>query len=356
MDAERLNWELNRAQQDAQLERQHRTRLEAELREKDQEAKRIRTQWRQTAVELNRLKVQERGPGGAEQMTDRDVVDRVELLRYEVRSFAFQHFDSPQLSEARIEAALGPLQRRVRLPPHKLRTYLVSSSRRHLIIRAFIWLVLVDYVFEGFEWAGGQAARAMRIMADTVYPHDGSSEEMRKYRRWLVGTSSLLPDARDTKQTTGDSRGRMAWFDGIVDMIYRPIEPLSRSPANQLWSQLSTMVHQFLDLDRLLAMQVAGYDWFMGSMEKVDMFSENSMTLDEGEQLEAEAPTVALVLAPGLEKYGKSTGKYYDHSMQLLKTEVSCRLVRRPRNETTENTRSPSKIRDLYDTFRPARW
>lgn len=76
-------------------------------------------------------------------------------------------------------------------------------------------------------------------------------------------------------------------------------------------------------------MQVAEYDWENGSRDKPDLFAGSTMDLEQNEKLPKEQQRIALVLAPGLTKFGTSHGGDYDQRLQLLKMEVTCRTIRR---------------------------
>ncbi|KAI9149949.1 hypothetical protein HJFPF1_09696 [Paramyrothecium foliicola] len=332
MDAERLRRELDR-------ERQHRARLETELQQREVDVKHAREQWRRAAGELNRHKAQSKRVA---QLTDQDVVDRVEQLRYEIKSFTFQHFESP-LSQERIRSAFGALQWRLRMGDHRLEAYLVAPAQRHMVIRAFIWHVLVNEFYQQYRWCGKQISKSMSRLVSSLWPHDDdasidNNEAMKKFQRWRFDTARLLVDVRDNKQLLNDE-DNAAWFEGLINvLLYRPLKPLSKSPSDHLKAHLSTIVHQFMDLDRLLAMQVADYDWGFKTTDIADQFLEAAMTLEEGERLEDGPRRVALVLAPDLARYGKATGEDYHQATQLLKMQVSCRLLRRPPREEPKQT------------------
>lgn len=132
----------------------------AELEQKETEINNVRAQLRRVVGELNRSKV--RGQA-VSQATDQEIFGKVELLRYEIRGFAFQHFET-RLSEDRIQAACESMQNRLRLPPNKLRDYLTSPTRRSSVIRSYVWLVLIEKVAGLYYWCGSQISEAMQRM------------------------------------------------------------------------------------------------------------------------------------------------------------------------------------------------
>jgi hypothetical protein len=337
---------------------------QAELGLKEAEINDIRSQWRRAVSELNKLKV--RGQV-ANQATDQEILDQVEQLRYAIRDFAFQHFEA-ELSEERIEAAFQTLRNknRLRLPTHRLHDYLTSPIRRSLMIRSYVWLVLVENVSGLYYWCGSRTSEAMQTMEDllrkltygirlqsltfegfmpslicliTTDPADDSSdpsnEEVQRWNNWRVMTTRLICDAKNGKvKTFNISHTRL--FADLINAIYIPLRNLTRTPELDLRQHLAIIMRQFLDLDRILSMQVAKYSWENNSQGKTELFMESTMNLEQNEKPRKQAQRVALILAPGLKKYGNAYGADYDQSVQLLKMEVSCQMIRRSRKRQRE--------------------
>ncbi|KAF7536199.1 hypothetical protein G7054_g4716 [Neopestalotiopsis clavispora] len=305
----------------------HETR--AELGQKEAEISKMRAQWRRAVSELNKLKV--RGQVVC-QATDQEIVDKVEQLRYAVRDFAFQHFEA-ELPEKQIQDAFETMQssNQLCLPNHRLHDYLTSPLRRTLLIRSYIWIVLLENVAGLYYWCGRRTSKAMRAMEALLSPDDDSSpsnEEIRKWNNWRVETTRLIWDAKNGKiRAMNISRTRL--FMDLISAVYSPLRSLTKTPELNLRQHLSIIMRQFLDLDRILTMQVAEYDWEGGSLEKRDRFTESTMVLEPSESLQNQPQRIALILAPGLVKFGNSYGTNYDQSMQLLKMEVSCQIARR---------------------------
>ena len=104
------------------------------------------------------------------------------------------------------------------------------------------------------------------------------------------------------------------------------LAPLTRSKYEGFETQVFDIINEALDLDQLFSKQVADIYWDMGNAEP-GSFSEAFMELQQGEKRTVDGQQVQLVVAPGLNKRGKSTGESYEIESMLLKITVSCELI-----------------------------
>ncbi len=134
-------------------EQARRAKTEEDLRHKSTEAKENLKRWRQTARELNDLRSQTQ-PHYI--VTDEYLKDLALNLRYNIRTFAIQHFGGELSKKLRWEKTgcwdtyMAPIK--------GCEKYLASAERSHSIIQAFIWGVIRGRIFDKFRWAGGSAS------------------------------------------------------------------------------------------------------------------------------------------------------------------------------------------------------
>lgn len=140
---------LKKAQEDLQAERARHTDTKNELREAQQEAQEFCQRWKQTAGELNRCSS---GVQASNQLSDSELIEKVNMLRYNIRTFAQQYFgDTTRISgiSPKFYDFCEPYSL---CSATLLKDYMLSSVSRPALVHALLWSVVVDHVFGGFRW------------------------------------------------------------------------------------------------------------------------------------------------------------------------------------------------------------
>lgn len=122
-----------------------------QLQEKHAESEERRERWLQAASELDRFL---RHGRGFNQLTDDEVISKAMQLRYNIRNFSIRHFEQDVKSGVQIGPNdLDMFDRYLKLSSSTSKKYLLSSSARPALVRAFLWAVLARRVFGKFHWA-----------------------------------------------------------------------------------------------------------------------------------------------------------------------------------------------------------
>jgi hypothetical protein len=111
----------------------------------------VRKNWKRAASQLDQLR--SRGTG-MYQLLDSDLISSVERLRYDIRAFSVQF--SGNATEQAENPRVGDLWKKYMLGTtpgsQDYREYLMSSTRRPIVIQSFLWRFLVGEIFEKFCW------------------------------------------------------------------------------------------------------------------------------------------------------------------------------------------------------------
>lgn len=151
-------------------------------------------------------------------------------------------------------------------------------------------------------------------------------EAKRKFQMWKANTTTLLLDAIKAKQEDGHEAHRKC-VEEIVQNIVEALRSISKSKDKDLRDQISHLIDEALDLDKLINSQVAEVTWLSDIRQNAERFNEDLMETEQGEkkQMEDSEDVVTLVCtAPALFKRGKSTGEDFNVENMLLKMTVSC--------------------------------
>ena len=139
---------------------------QTQLREKHAESEERRERWRLAASELDRFLRQGRG---FNQLTDDEVISMAMQLRYNIRNFSIKHFEDEAKAGAQIDKRdLAVFDQYLQLSPSISQKYLLSSSTRPTLVRAFLWAVLARRVFGKFHWVSRGAQDAAFVIFRTL--------------------------------------------------------------------------------------------------------------------------------------------------------------------------------------------
>ena len=141
---------------------------------------------------------------------------------------------------------------------------------------------------------------------------------------WKAITSALLEDALKYDEETEQGMSRK--LHEIIKDLWEQLGGLTISKHKRVEEQMSGLIQEALDLDKLFSKQIADISWTRGLYEGDD-FDEESMELQQGEKRTVDGQQVQLVVAPALIKKGRSTGEDYGTTNMLLKYTVSCELL-----------------------------
>ncbi|KAJ5163383.1 uncharacterized protein N7500_005213 [Penicillium coprophilum] len=326
-------------QKELEKEREEHQSTKVALEKAQQEAEKYRKSWKQSVNELNRHLRQGRG---FNQLTDEELLRDVSELRFNIRSFAVQHFEHELGSVTIVPDDYDVINRYVPLHEQDFDAYIRNKTLRPDLMQAFIWRVFFVLIFDHkFRWAGNEAGTLMKKMVELFGPgyadnktdariadplvkitEDKVPDPLRKFHSWRANTSTMLIHLKSLDENIPR--------DDVHDFATRQSLALnkwlcrfSHSDPEMLHSQLTDLIKQTVRLDQDLSRQVASIRWSFARGLSL-MFNPSSMTLPSNYQVPSEALKVRLVLAPGITRRGRSSGDQFDKIVLLLKTEVTC--------------------------------
>lgn len=156
-------------QNELRAERERRENAEHELLQKKSEVEDIRKRWKQAARELNKLQAQSQN---FYQVTDTYLIDLIMRLRYNISSFAIQHFSGSLQGSVKLRgdaAFFSPYLATTTRDCSMYNEFLGRSDLRPSIIQAFLWNVLVHEVFGNFRWADEAVWKIVAILEPGEY-------------------------------------------------------------------------------------------------------------------------------------------------------------------------------------------
>lgn len=132
---------------------------------KDQEIDEFRQRWKQVANELNRYLAQGQG---FYQVTDQQLIEAATQLRFNIRNFADQQFGG-QLRDAKTyQHFRDSINDYYEVSSDSFEACMEHSSRRPMIVGAFLWAILRKDIFGNFCWAGKRGSHAMSTLEDLL--------------------------------------------------------------------------------------------------------------------------------------------------------------------------------------------
>ncbi|OCL12177.1 hypothetical protein AOQ84DRAFT_373310 [Glonium stellatum] len=184
--------------------------------------------------------------------------------------------------------------RRLRRLTRNPDAYRQSNKDRHLLIQAYLWHALNDYVFNSFNngdfgqyWANNELnLRELRKMLQPSL--DAEDAELKQYHMWRAKAAQLISQ-KTGPATVQEGTGSLHW----LSMVYRDLEQITKPLADSK-SMLLKIFEKAVQLDAELNRQRAffypgwcnengsqyGFDLDSSSMEKVDGGKSGSVTLN----------------------------------------------------------------------------
>lgn len=358
----------------------HLAEAEEKLREKDDEIHRLRSkndrilkEWRETCANLAQTKATV-----SHKIEDQHFIDTWYELRYQIRSWATQHFSHRLKITTRWLNSQMPKQELTRLTRH-WKSYLKSDNHRAMLVQAFIWDVLRLDIFAplGQSLQKGHsvcwAANDQHPLAHLNHKLGPAIENMKKipqypdhalyvrdYFSWRIATIVLI------ERKYGINKDRLFGYlipslAGKIRDVLSPYTTSGQQPeqifGNDLHKILRTAIHLDADMWKqkalfypsLPAHTLSPADVpqspYLPRPEPVIEYDPESMDLYEGTEQEGARMAVTLVITPQLIKAGNSDGEGYEFFMTKVKSQVSCQQVfhREPTSATPKILRSASR-------------
>lgn len=135
--------------------------LHNRIEKKDQEIDEFRQRWKQVANELNRFLVQDQG---FYQVTDQQLIEEATQLRYNVRNFADQQFGGELRDGKTYQHFRDSIKNYYEISSDSFEACMKHSSRRPMLVGAFLWAILRKDIFGKFCWAGSRGSNAMSYL------------------------------------------------------------------------------------------------------------------------------------------------------------------------------------------------
>ncbi|KAL8863459.1 MAG: hypothetical protein Q9178_000140 [Gyalolechia marmorata] len=301
-DLERKDQELNEVLQQA-------SEANSSVQRKEQERDDFYKRWKQATSELNKILAQSQS---FHQVTDQELVQKTTLIRYNIRNFADQNFVG-EIKDAKVlRTFCAYANEYLGVPPEVLERLLKSPSNHAVVVKSYLWAFIAKDIFGKFCWAGTKMSNSLSHLAAVLKPVENvnsvSLEAKRKFQTWKANTTTLLIDTDDEHSTHRRN------IDKIVREILQTLRHLSKASERDLDNQIFDIVSEALLIDKLINSQVAEVTW--------SFHDDLPPTLGSGLKQASDSQTVCLVVAPGMNKRGKSTGADFNTNNVLLGKEV----------------------------------
>ncbi|KAK1707740.1 uncharacterized protein BDZ83DRAFT_642692 [Colletotrichum acutatum] len=302
--------------------------LKVELQQKDADLADVRKRWKQTAKELNRLKMSQKRE--LYEVTDRHLVELATRLRYNVRDLAIRYF----------EGKMGPRGSAHELTGSKFLQYfgrvvhdttvrnalLKSGNRRSSVMQAYLWEIFTAEIFGRYLWIGSELSGAIQVLNDHMRQArcpitSFDVESCRSFQLWSTETTGLILHTIDAKKESAVRRFIENTVRDIASGIVDAVASLIIVENDELGSEIERILHEALALDKEVCSQVARVDWI--TYETPMIFDPEQMEWEGEDESGRRDQPVRLVVAPALRKRGKSTGEDFDVDRLLLPMVVS---------------------------------
>ncbi|KAF4338995.1 hypothetical protein FBEOM_7082 [Fusarium beomiforme] len=229
-----------------------------DVMKKDQDAVKFRKLWKKAATEHDKFRASGQG---FYQVTDEYLVELINHLRLAIRDFSIQYFDGQSLKRSKFSGYMK---------------YLRSPTKSPEVIQAFLWRVVVDEVFQKFEWLGTETSRYFLRLRDLLeYPlyantQGGPSlpnhEAERKFHCWNSNTISLLLASVDLGKAENDLKCRT--HSHVTRITNTVDELLHKDSKRSFRDQLSGIITQAFALDKEISRQVARVIWRFNTQQE----------------------------------------------------------------------------------------
>ncbi|KAF1971880.1 hypothetical protein BU23DRAFT_393165, partial [Bimuria novae-zelandiae CBS 107.79] len=285
---------------------------------------------------------------------EKTLIDELLGLREEIRLWTEEYFTGPSPPSRRrphlhsASELFSPLT-------DNYATYLRHPSERPLLIQAFLWSRLQHRIFStlargsGYIWAGKLGDRKLRPLNDTLRKAVKNEEQAEAYHAWRAMTVNLLVPQVDGKWSpTFDAAPVLKWIKRFCARLRRRLRPWATQSLRLGKDQLYTIVSAAVALDLKMKRQRADYRFITWTGGRPNQFWGYGFYDSEMEDVETDDEAgyrggsvisgasrarrrVELSLAPALERCGNANGHVFDQNFILVKADVTCRRLERPR-------------------------
>ncbi|KAK1497919.1 hypothetical protein CTAM01_07556 [Colletotrichum tamarilloi] len=302
--------------------------LKVELQRKDADLADMRKRWKQTAKELNRLKMSQKG--GLYEVTDRHLVELATRLRYNIRDLAIRHFEGKMRPRdsvheprgSRFLHYFGPVVHDTTVQNALLK----SGNRRSSVMQAYLWEILTAEIFGRYLWTGSELSGAIQVLNNHMRQErcpiaSFDVESCRSFQMWSTQTTSMILHTIDAKKESAVRRFIENTVRDTASGIVDAVASLIIIENDELGLEIERILHEALALDKEIYRQVARVDWI--TYETPMIFDPEQMEWEGDDEAGRRDQPVRLVVAPALRKRGKSTGEDFDVDRLLLPMIVS---------------------------------
>ncbi|KAM0346551.1 hypothetical protein ACHAPY_011633 [Fusarium culmorum] len=279
----------------------------------------FRNLWKQNAADLNAHLVNDRG---FKPLDDKVFIDKVSLLRRDIRDFAYQYFGSwpPDIKPS--SQSIKEVTKMLELESSSIFRMFALSS----VIRAYMWIFLAKKVFNRFVWAEHSEAiyELTEFLRPMELPHSAEEREgRRQFELWKARTSTLL---QTTKGTWDDKKRNMTQGKNIDQLINTLAGLVPNGVRKKELSEAVNMIWaDAVGLDMVMNTQPSGLDLYYGRDIQSPMQIQDDLMEIEPDRAElASGSSVSLVLEPALRRTGDHDGNFLAQRVILLKMLVSC--------------------------------
>ncbi|ORY00300.1 hypothetical protein BCR34DRAFT_592609 [Clohesyomyces aquaticus] len=282
---------------------------------------------------------------------EKTLIEELQALRYEIRSWTEEYFSGPPTSRSRrphVHSAkdlFGSLT-------DNYQEYLKHPRDRPLLIQAYVWNKLQQRIFTnlfkgcGYVWAGKLGDRKLRPINDTLRKAVKNEEDAEAYHRWRAMTVNLLVPQVDGKwRPTFDAAPVLKRISRFCSRMRRKLRPWATQSLRLGKDQIRTIVSAAVALDLKMKRQRADYRFVTFTGGKSGQLYGYGFYDSEMEDIveDPDKPRrVELSLAPALERCGNANGYVFDQNFILIKADVSCRRLEKRRDKN----RPPRKPRE----------
>ncbi|KAL2812143.1 hypothetical protein BDW59DRAFT_167878 [Aspergillus cavernicola] len=273
---------------------------------------------------LNKLRTQDKG--FFQQLDDNYLIGRTNRLRLLIRNFAIEYYQGKPLGAP--DFTKTPLGHQFLEPiVHRdvgCMAYLESHDKRPILIEAFLWNIIVGRVFHKCRWAGNLADAALGIYDSVRNANHSSSDEIQRIQRWAATTTGLITSAQTqaggswTTERTGKEIG------GLVGDILSTIGTHRAATHDNQVYNLHEILSDAIMFDLEICRQVALIEWVFPLPEGL-IYDPMTMVPIKGEESIDLHPNIepCVVVKPGMNKRGRSTGDSFDTVNMLLPLTLS---------------------------------
>ncbi|KAF2474060.1 uncharacterized protein BDR25DRAFT_323132 [Lindgomyces ingoldianus] len=279
---------------------------------------------------------------------EKSLIEELQALRYEIRSWSEQYFSGPPSSRSRRPHVHSSKELFGTLTDN-YQTYLKHSQDRPLLIQAFVWSRLQHRIFSnlfkgcGYVWAGKLGERKLRPINDTLRKAVKNEEDAEEYHRWRAMTVNLLVPQVDGKwRPTFDAAPVLKRISRFCSRLRRKLRPFATQSLRHGKDQLRTIVSAAVALDLKMKRQRADYRFVTftgGKSGELFGYGFYDSEMEDIEEDNDKPRRVELSLAPALERCGNANGYVFDQNFILVKADVSCKRLekKRPPRKPREN-------------------